>query len=187
MGRIHLLDYDAVDRVANLTLLEKVGHVVTAYDLVDDFLRADLGDAPQCLIVDLLTPGLNGLQVCREIASRQIPCSFVITSSLSDVTSAVEAMRIGAVDFLEKPCRGPRLLEAVDRAIAAAQARHDELLRQRDMRGRIALLSSRERVVLDAIAEGLPTKSIAKRLEISTRTVDVHRSRIMQKLDVGSP
>ncbi len=104
-----------------------------------------------------------------------------------DVPSAVEAMRLGAVDFLEKPFARQRLLNAVHQAIQRARADHWNRLASDDVATRLAALTLREREVFEAIATGLTTKEIAARRGISTRTVDVHRSRIVHKLDIASP
>jgi FixJ family two-component response regulator len=185
---VYVVDDDGCVRESLVAVLSSVGYSVKTFSTADEFLSADLGPAPYCLVVDLLLPGMTGLQLCREVRARHPSSSaFVMISADGDITSAVDAMRLGAVDFLEKPFSHQRLLESVDRAIRAVETTQESCEAKQECLSRLARLTTREREVLDAMALGLVTKEISKRLSISTRTVDVHRSRIMEKLDLESP
>lgn len=167
--------------------LNSVGYSVQTYPSVDAFLAQPVPGQPLTVLIDLLLPGMTGLGLCREILARDIPCVFAVISGHADVPTAVEAMKLGAIDLLEKPFGKQRLLEVVSKATATARERSSHRHEAAETLRRLESLSPREREIFDAIASGLVTKEIAKRLEISGRTVDVHRSRIMQKLGIESP
>lgn len=185
--RVDVVDDDPEFSGALAWILRSVGYSVRNFAAAPEYLEQVPAATPSAVVVDLLLPGTTGLSLCREIVARQLPCAFIMTSGHADVPSAVETMRLGAVDFLEKPFTRQRLLEVVDDGLRAAarkqQRRQEEEEAERCLEG----LSGREREVFNAIAAGLVTKEIARRLGISTRTVDVHRSGIMQKLRLESP
>ena len=184
---VYIVDDDTDVRQSLAAALTAAGYTVEAYSRADEFLANDCGNEPHCLVVDLLMPGMTGLQLCQEIVSRKAGWSFVMVSGSADVATAVEVMRLGAVDFLEKPFRWPRLLEAVGRANQKVRSGRKARLAEIDCAARLSQLTPRERQILDSLANGQVTKEIAAHLGISTRTVDVHRSRIMQKLGIESP
>ncbi len=168
-------------------ILETAGYNVQAFSSADQYLSCDVGTRPHCLLVDLYLPGMTGLSLCQQLRSRKVACEFIFISGSADVSSAVEAMQLGASDFLQKPFRRERLLESVHRAMQMITARYQHEREEEDFAARLASLTSREREVFDAVAAGQPTKVIAARWGISSRTIDVHRSRIMQKLGIESP
>lgn len=189
---VHVVDDDSDMRESIACVLNSVGYAVTRYPTADEFLSCagtsiKTGDSHHCLLVDLLLPGMSGLKLLREIRSQKTRCAFVVITGNGDVPSAVEAMRLGAVDFLEKPFTRGRLLDAVDGALRAARDLQERSAAEEEVSSRLAKLTDREREIFRALADGLLTKEIAKRFAISTRTVDVHRSRIMQKLEIASP
>jgi len=185
--RVYVIDDDADVRQSVEWVLRLVGYEVRTFASADAFLDLDVTPDPCCLIVDLLLPSMTGLKVCREVEARRSSCAFLMITGYGDVPSAVEAMKLGAVDFLEKPFSQQRLLDAVSLAIAQARENHRRQSSESQYAARLAQLTCRERQVLDAVAAGLVTKEVARRLGISSRTVDVHRSRIMQKLGIESP
>jgi FixJ family two-component response regulator len=187
INNVIVVDDDAEMRESITWILGSLGYSVQAFATADEYLRQPISSEPFCLLADLLLPGTTGLKLCREIAARQTPCSFIMISGNGDIPSAVEAMRLGAIDFLVKPFSRQQLLDAVARAIQKARDVEQERQRKQTYSSRIAKLSTREQEVLNAVASGLVTKEIASRMAISVRTVDVHRSRIMHKLGIESP
>lgn len=189
---VHNVDDDGEMRESIECVLNTVGFAVAKYPTAEDFLThaastIESRGVHHCLLVDLMMPGMSGLRLLREIQSRKAHCAFVVISGNGDVSSAVEAMQLGAVDFLEKPFTHGRLLEAVNEALRKARRRQERSESEEVAASRLAKLTDREQAVFHAMAEGLLTKEIAKRFAISTRTVDVHRSRIMHKLGLASP
>lgn len=186
-GVVHVIDDDPEVGKSIAWVLNSVGYQVEIQGTADQFLAKEIDASGCCLIVDLLMPGTPGMNLCRTIVARNVPCCFLVITGNGDVKSAVDAMQLGASDFLEKPFGKQQLLDAVGRAVRTADARHQSHKLELELDSRLAKLSARERGVFDAVSAGLLTKEIAKRLGISTRTVDVHRSRIMQKLEISSP
>jgi FixJ family two-component response regulator len=187
MGHVYVID-DAFEISEPIVWsLRSVGHEVFAFSTPGAFLKEVDPRQPGVAVVDIMLPGMTGLALCEEMLRRKVPCAAVMISGHADVATAVDAMRLGAVDFLEKPFGMQKLATSVNRALELAALRFNDYTKRLDAVRRLEQLSPREREVADAVADGEATKEIARRLEISARTVDVHRSRIMQKLGVQSP
>jgi two-component system response regulator FixJ len=180
---VHVVDDDIAIRRSLERLLDAAGFLVVTYDTPLAFLDAAPGLLPGCALVDIRMPGMDGLELQATLAERKIPLPVVVMTGQSDVQSAVRAMKAGAVDFVEKPYTDEVLLGAIE----AALARADRADGNRDIAEAvllIATLSPREREVLEALVAGRPNKVIAFDLGISVRTVEVHRSRMMERLGV---
>jgi two-component system, LuxR family, response regulator FixJ len=186
-GQVYVIDDEAGVRQTIDWVLSSVGYAVTTYHTAEEFLQASIGQDPYCVIVDLLLPGMTGLKLCRQTLAQSPACGFIVITGNGDVPSAVEAMRMGAVDFLQKPFGNQQLLESVECVFHTVRKRHQSDISKSSALGRLSKLTAREREVLGKIAAGLPSKAIATNCGISPRTVDVHRSRILQKLDIESP
>jgi two-component system response regulator FixJ len=191
MGRVvHVVDdEDAVRRSLGL-LLESADYEVQLYSGAQALLAACGMDgqslAPGCLVLDVRMPGMDGLTLMEELAKRGVVVPVVVVTGHADVPLAVRAMRAGAVDFLEKPYTEERLLEAVEKALTAdtqASQRRVEIMKALQQ---VAILSPREREVLQALVDGKANKVIAYELGISPRTVEVHRANLMDKLGARS-
>ena len=187
MGQVYVVDDDPDVSRSIAWTLNSVGYTVGNYPVAAEFLSQATISDPSAVLVDMLLPGMTGLDLCREIATRRMPCAFAMMSGHADVPSAVEAMHLGAIDLLEKPFSRERLLAVVNRILQIARVNQKSRVEEDDATRRLQELSPRERDVFEAVAAGLATKEIAKHLGVSTRTVDVHRSRIMQKLGLRSP
>jgi two-component system, LuxR family, response regulator FixJ len=186
LGRIYVVDDDADIRESITCVLDSVGYETKAYCNAEEFLADGVHHDPHCLIVDLLLPGMTGLKLCREVLSSSIACGFIVITGNGDIPTAVEAMRLGACDFLEKPFDRQRLLECVNEVFKSIRSQVAGRQEEREALARLAKLTARELDIFRKVAAGLPTKAIAADCEISTRTVDVHRSRILQKLQIES-
>lgn len=182
MVTLHVVDDDAGFRASLATLVRTMGYRVEEYDGGRAFAAAAAGAAPGCALVDVCMPDLDGVSLLDDLTARGIAMPVVILTGNATVPMAVQAMKAGAVDFLEKPFRPEALRAALDTALA----RNGAALRTgtADFTGRLNTLTPREREVLEGVVAGLPTKVIAFRLGISARTVDVHRARINDKLQV---
>ncbi|MGN6546192.1 MAG: response regulator transcription factor [Aureliella sp.] len=167
--------------------LTSVGCNVETFDNGPACLQAVQSKTPSCLVVDLLMPGMTGLQFCRELFAIHPDSAVVMITGHGDVKSAVEAMKLGVLDFLEKPFGREQLLETVNRGIEQAAARQRQWEEENEVADRLESLTQREREILECLSDGIVTKQIATKLGISTRTVDVHRSNIAQKLRIDSP
>lgn len=183
---VHLIDDDEGVRHSLAFLLTTSGFAVRVYASAQAFLDGSDSAQPGCVITDIRMPGLDGLELLRALNSRGAAFPVVVMTGHGDVPIAVEAMKAGAVDFLEKPFGDDVLLNAV-RSAVERQARDSERDAEvRAARAKLELLSARERDVLERLIAGLPNKSIANEIGISPRTVEVHRAHVMSKMGVGS-
>lgn len=185
--RIFLVD-DEIDVTRGLSwLLESVSLPSTAHNAAEPFLAELFGhQGPACAVLDLRMPGLSGIEVMERVTPRRPDVPIIFLSAHGDVPSAVRAMKLGAVDFLQKPFNPQQFLECINRAIRAAGERHAEWLARRDYDSSLARLSAREREVMDHTLAGRSSKEIGRELSISPKTVDVHRANILRKLEVGT-
>lgn len=185
--RIYLVD-DEPDVTRGLSwLLESVDLQAEAHHRADPFLLSlaeHLG--PACAVLDLRMPGLSGIEVMERLVARRPDVPIIFLSAHGDVPSAVRAMKLGAFDFLQKPFNPQQFLECINRARVSAVERHAEWLKRRDYDESLARLSGREREVLELMLEGGSSKEIGRRLDISPKTVDVHRANILRKLEVAN-
>lgn len=142
--------------------------------------------SPSCLITDVRMPGMTGLELQEEIVRRRINLPVIVVTGHGDVPIAVQAMKAGAVDFIEKPYDGQALLGAVGRALKAASSQQAQASAAQQAQSRLSGLTQRERQVLDLLVAGASNKQIAFELEISPRTVEIHRAHVMDKMQAKS-
>jgi len=183
---IHVVDDDTSMRSALLQLLVEAGFEARGYSSAGEFLLQPLPDRPGCLLLDLRMPGPSGLDLQAALQQRNIMLPIVFLSGHANVTSGVQAMKAGAVDFLTKPVKRDILLDAIERALARDTA-HRAALGEGDLlRTRFSSLSQRQRDVFDLIVAGKLNKQIAGLLDIGERTVKRERELVMKKLDANS-
>ncbi len=183
---IHLIDDDDGVRHSLTFALTTAGLAVRAYESALVFLNSVGSLQPGCIVSDMRMPGMDGLQLRRRLRELHVPLPMIIMTGHADIRMAVEAMKAGIVDFIEKPFEEAALLTAIRDALAQSETTG---LRERDAqlaRARLAALSHREREVLQGLVAGLPNKSIASELKLSPRTVEVHRANVMTKMGAGS-
>lgn len=155
---------------------------LSAQEFLDDYDPAQ----PGCLLLDLRMPGISGLELQEILRTRSIPIPIIIITGYGEVPAAVQAMRKGAVDFLEKPFNDQVLLDHVQKAIAEDAQIRQQRAEQEAVLARLALLTPREREVMDLVIAGKSNKVIASQLGISPKTVEFHRSHIMKKMKADS-
>jgi two-component system response regulator FixJ len=184
---IHVVDDEASLRRALVFLLESAGWQVAAHDSAEAFLAAwSEPAAPGCLILDIRMPMMSGLELQRILNERGIHLPVIFLTGHADVSIAVQAMKHGACELIEKPFKDQTLLDAVGQAARNDLARRDEASTRQALRSRLDKLSPRELEVARLIVEGLPNKTVGQRLDISERTVQVHRLHVMEKLGIHS-
>ena len=186
--QIHLVDDDAAFRRSLVFLLESMGWPVQAHASAADYLDAGLPALEQtgCLLLDVRMPGMSGLELQQALIARGCHLPIVFITGHGDVELAVQAMKRGAFDFLEKPFKDQRLLDVVS---AALRQRETDLVsseRAQQAGDRLVRLSPREAEVARLVAQGLPNKLVARELDISEKTVHIHRQHVMEKAEVGS-
>lgn len=183
---VHIVDDDAAVRDSLALLLELSGLPVKSYDSAERFL-AELDRHPSgCLLLDLRMPGMDGLSLQKLLGERGIGLPIVMITAHGDVAAARTALKGGAVDFLEKPVDETLLLSVVREAMQREQVRAAASAEQQLRQEKLNRLTEREREVLALVAAGRTSKEIGEQLGISPRTVEVYRSRLMDKLQVGS-
>ena len=183
---VYIVDDDEGIRKATTRLLTAAGFAVCAYPSGDRLLAELSPNTPGCIILDVRMPGLSGLELQVALGDREERLPIIFLTGHAEVPDTVRAIRGGAVDFLTKPIDPALLLEAVDRALA--QDAHDRTIRehQRHLRARYEKLTDRERQVFERLIGGQLNKQVAADLNITERTIKLHRARILQKLDVDS-
>lgn len=183
---IHLVDDEEAIRKSAGFMLRTVGFEVRTYASGVEFLKLARTAETGCVLLDVRMPELDGLQVQSEMAQRGINMPVVVLTGHGDVTLAVQAMKAGAVDFIGKPFEKASLLEAIDRGFARIDRVDVRATEEAEAQVRIGVLTPREKAVLEGLARGYPNKTIAYDLNISSRTVEVHRASLMSKLAVRS-
>jgi FixJ family two-component response regulator len=182
---VHVVDDDEFMRSSLEDLLRSVGYQVRLYGRAEDFLAADISEAPGCVIVDVRMPGPSGLELQAALTDRNDRLPVILMSGHGDIRMSVQAMKAGAVDFIEKPFRDQEMLEAVAGAIRTwkSTAAGPDLP---ELRKRYASLTAREREVMALVCKGRMNKQIAGALDIQQTTVKFHRSAVMTKMRAGS-
>lgn len=183
---ICIVDDDDMVRESICMLVRTVGMAAQGYANARAFLAACDTDACDCLILDVRMPGLNGLELQEFITRDRPDMPVIFISGHGDIPMAVQAMRRGALDFLQKPFPEQALLDRVHFAIELSRERRQKQLSRSTIQIRHALLTSREREVLAYLVRGSQNKQIADELGISARTVEQHRAQIMRKMRTGS-
>lgn len=183
---VHVIDDDDAVRESLSFLLRSAAFAVRTYESATDFLESAAQDACGCVITDVRMPGMSGLDLLRHLHRTGSGLPVIVVTGHGDVQLAVEAMKSGAVDFLEKPFDDERVLEAVRLALDNRPAQAARTPEQNAVAERLASLSQRERQVLDRLVAGQPNKTIAYELGISPRTVEVYRANVMTKMQANS-
>lgn len=183
---VYVIDDDDSIRELLTWLMKRNGIRVETFADAKSFL-ADWRDAgPSCLVLDLHLPDMNGLDLQRLLIDRGVTMPVIFLSGRADVPRAVHAVKSGAVDFIEKPFDYKRIVALVQESLERDAAHREGRDRARLIAQRLATLTQREREVLERVVAGKMNREIAEALDISIKTVEAHRSRIMEKLEVGS-
>jgi two-component system response regulator FixJ len=185
-GHVYVIDDDEAMRDSLNFLLDSSGFGVTLFEGAQAFLDALPGLAFGCVLSDVRMPGIDGIELLKRLKAQGNSFPILIMTGHGDVPLAVEAMKLGALDFLEKPFEDDRLIAMIEAAIRQAEsAAKGEAIAQ-DIAGRVASLSPRERQVMDGLVAGLSNKLIAREYDISPRTIEVYRANVMTKMQANS-
>jgi two-component system, LuxR family, response regulator FixJ len=183
---LFVIDDQQAVREALGEMLRVLGYRVETYASADAFLEAFSGPRPGCIVADVRMPGMDGIELVRELSRRGIALPVVLISGHGDVRMAVAAIKAGAEDFIEKPVDDTHLLAAINRCLGRVL---DKLVREQsleELRGRFERLTPRETEVMDLVVDGFTSQAIALRLGISQRTVESYRAQIMEKMHAES-
>ncbi len=183
---VYVVDDDDAVRDSLLLLLRSIGITGRAFATASDFLDAYEPKQHSCLVTDIRMPGMSGLDLQRELNDRGAPIPVILITGHGDVPMAVESMKDGALDFIEKPFRDQDLLDRVQQALNWDQEHRSKNLEALSIQERIATLTPRETEVMELVVQGCANKVIAQDLGVSQRTVEIHRARVMEKMGMRS-
>jgi len=183
---IFIVDDDTAVRDALKLLLRSVGQAVETFGSAQEFLDAYSEDRPGCLVLDIRMPGMSGLELQQKLNEKHSILPIIFITGHGDVPMAVEAMQAGAVDFIQKPFRDQDLIDRINQALEKDGSNRAALGERNDIRRRLETLTPREREVLDLVVHGKANKVIAGDLKLSQRTVEIHRARVMEKMQASS-
>jgi two-component system, LuxR family, response regulator FixJ len=185
-GKVYVIDDDEAMRHSLEFLLNAADFDVTLFESAQAFLdalsRTDFG----CIVSDVRMPGIDGMELLRRLRDQQCRFPVIIMTGHGDVPLAVEAMKLGAVDFLEKPFEDDLLIAMIESGLKRAEPEARNEAVTREIAERVATLSPRERQVMDGLVAGLSNKAIARGYDISPRTIEVYRANVMTKMQAGS-
>jgi len=184
--RVYIVDDDEAMRDSLAWLLESQGFAVTAYASAEDFLAACRDGMAGCIVLDVRMPGMSGLELYERLNARHCALPVIFVTGHGDVPMAVSALKKGAVDFIEKPFGDKDMLRLVEQCLELDRSRREKNQLGAAAARRLAVLTEREIEVMELILAGKLNKQIADVLNISIKTVEVHRARIMDKMAVRS-
>ena len=183
---IHIIDDDPSMLKYLSDLVNTLDYKSQTYDSGNDFLDNYTNDGLGCLILDLRLPGISGLDLQQQLPKHGIDLPVIMISGFGDISTAVKAMKSGVLDFLEKPFKGKELLALIHNAVNQHKEIREKSNTQNKTQTCIDSLTKREKQVMELVVVGMLNKDIAKELEISIKTVEVHRANVMDKMSANS-
>lgn len=183
---VFVVDDDASVRKALARLVQSAGYQVTVFESAEQFLHDASPDAGACLVLDVRMPGLDGMELQKQLEARGITIPIIFITGHGDIPMSVRAMKAGAIDFLAKPFEDHILLDAIQSATARYEETKQAKAEIAQVQSRIESLTPREREVMSLVITGMLNKQIAYQLDISEKTIKVHRARVMDKMQAGS-
>ncbi len=183
---VYVVDDDEAVRDSLSVLLRSVGYQAQTFESAVEFLESFDADQHGCLVADIRMPGMSGLDLQAALNKDGSELPIIFITGHGDVPMAVDAMKSGALDFIQKPFRDQDLLDRINQALQADSERRQSCEERSVVRARLAALTPREREVMDRVVKGQANKVIALDLGVSQRTVEIHRARVMQKMHARS-
>ena len=183
---VFIVDDDEPVRDSLKMLMRSVGLSAETFSGAAEFLEAYDPDRSGCLVLDIRMPGMSGMELQEKLNEIHAILPIIFITGHGDVPMAVKAIQYGAADFIQKPFRDQDLLDRINKAIEQDASNRAQLLEPRDIEERLSNLTPREKEVLELIVDGRPNKVIAADLEVSQRTVEIHRARVMDKMRASS-
>ncbi|NUH65698.1 response regulator transcription factor [Sulfitobacter sp. S0837] len=183
---VYIVDDDAAVRESLVWLLGSVGLRTVAFDSASAFLETYEDEGVCCLVSDVRMPGMSGLELQKALIAQQLEMPVILMTAFGDVSTAVKAMKAGAVDFIEKPYSNQDMLDLINAALLADAARRQSTAAAQEGAQMLARLTPQEHRVFERVVTGKSNREIASEMDISVKTVEVHRARVMRKLEAGS-
>jgi FixJ family two-component response regulator len=185
-SQVFVIDDDQAVRDSLALLLKSMGQKARLFDSAQAFLEQYSPEMSGCIVLDIRMPGMSGMELQQRLKAIHCTIPVIFVTGHGDVPMAVEAMQQGAFDFIQKPFRDQELLDRINQALTWDTEHRSEEERRRLVQERFGTLTPREREVLDCVVRGLANKVIAMDLELSQRTVEIHRARVMEKMGARS-
>jgi two-component system response regulator FixJ len=183
---VYIVDDDDAVRDSLCFLLKSVGITGNGFSSGGEFLATYDPEWQGCILLDIRMPGISGMEVQRQLADRNCSLPIIFITGHGDIPMAVEAMHQGAYDFIQKPFHDQELLDRIQQALVTYRESQDELTLKKDVQERYEKLTPRETEVMEAVVRGHANKVIAMDLDLSQRTVEIHRARVMEKMEARS-
>lgn len=183
---VFIVDDDVSVRNALKRLIQSIGLKVKAFDSAKAFLEHGPHSRPACLILDVRMPGMSGIELQEQLKNTEFQMPIIFITGHGNVPMSVEAMKAGALDFIEKPFEDQKLINAIHKAIKKDEKLKIELAELKELQHRVHSLTPRENEVFNLVVSGMLNKQIAFNLGMSEKTVKVHRARVMQKMKAES-
>lgn len=183
---VFVVDDDPAIRKSLRWLIESVGLKVQTHELASEFLESYSPETPGCLVLDVRIPGMSGLELQEKLRDRGYDIPVIIVSGYGDVPMAVRAMKAGAIDFLEKPVSDQVLLDYIQKGIERDIKNKANRRKNKELLERKASLTRRENEVMDYVVSGFSSREIADKLDVSFKTIEAHRAKIMKKMKAKS-
>ncbi len=183
---VYIVDDNPLVRDSLVHLVESVDLRAEIFSSARDFLENELPEIPCCLVLDIRMPGMSGLDLQGELATMEIPIPIIFITGHGTISMSVEAMKSGAVDFLQKPFEDQKLLDAIHSALELSKCKLEQIRGKETIKQRVASLSSREHEIFIRVVAGMLNKQIAYDLKINENTIKTHRYRMMRKMKAES-
>ncbi|MBK8970178.1 MAG: response regulator transcription factor [Hahellaceae bacterium] len=183
---VYVVEDDEAVRDSLAMLLKAENYVVKTYESAEAFLKENVRELRGAMVLDIRMPGLTGMELHKKLLAMNCALPVIFVTGHGDVAMAVEAMKLGAVDFVQKPYRDEELLSKIEEALKMDAEQQAALAHKEELKRRIESLTPRESEIMEMMVEGNANKVIAIDLDISQRTVEIHRSRVMQKMGTHS-
>lgn len=183
---VYVVEDDEAVRDSLAMLLRAENYTVKTYESAEAFLKENVRELRGAMVLDIRMPGLTGMELHKKLLAMNCALPVIFVTGHGDVAMAVEAMKLGAVDFVQKPYRDEELLSKIEEALKMDAEQQAALAHKEELKRRIESLTPREAEIMEMMVEGNANKVIAIDLDISQRTVEIHRSRVMQKMGTHS-
>jgi len=183
---VYIVDDDQAARESVMAMVRVKGYIVQGFSSAEDFLNKYRPDWSGCIVADVRMPGLSGIEFLQQIKLREIPLPVIVITGFADVQQAVQAMKAGALTFLEKPCQDQELVANIELALATGKSEQNQQRMRQELEARLLTLSEDERLVLTKLVAGFPNKRIATEMDLGLRTVELRRSNVMKKMGANS-
>ena len=183
---VFVVDDDEAMRSSLKWLIESVGLRVECHASAEEFIGSYYPGRSGCLLLDVRMPGMSGLELQEDLQNHEITIPIIIITGHGDVPMSVRAMKAGATDFIEKPFNDELLLDSIRNALLVDGNQRDQQAERAELAGRLALLTPREHEVMDMVTQGKSNKEIARALDVSAKTVEAHRAKVMEKMQAKS-